>query len=188
MRTSSGREGGPAVSCRLPVSENALFYTFSTIPQTLAGGAAILVAVVLYRLADVDRTIDQASHYLETVWRGRPFRQAWRALERGGWRAVDAVVGQWEGFSLTVDDQSACRRAYRAIRIRQQIIFLLYSSLALTVADILVCLASIPMTPRLMRLEGNANQVVVGILTLTCLCLGFYARLIWAMVQPITKR
>src|ERR1700730_14742152 len=94
MGTCSGREGGPAVSCRLPVSENALFYTFSTIPQTLAGGAAILVAGVLSGVADGDRTVDRASHYLETVWRGRPFRQAWRALERGGWRAVDAVVAQ----------------------------------------------------------------------------------------------
>ena len=40
------------------MNESALLYTFSTIPQTLAGGAAILVAVVLYRLGDVDRTID----------------------------------------------------------------------------------------------------------------------------------
>jgi hypothetical protein len=48
-----------------------------------------------------------------------------------------------------------------------------------------VCLASIPLTPRLLRSQADATQVVVGTLTLTCLCLGFYARLVWAMVQPI---
>ena len=170
------------------MSESALFYTFTTIPQTLAGGGAILVAVVLYRLADIDRTIDQASEYLGTIWRGRPFRPAWRALERGGWRGVESVVRHWEGFSPGVDDQNACRRAYRAIRMRQQIIFLLYAALTLTVVDLLVCFASIPLTPRLLRSEADANQVVAGTLTLTCICLGFYARLIWAMVQPVTRR
>jgi hypothetical protein len=31
-------------------------------------------------------------------------------------------------------------------------------------------------------------QVVVGAIALTSICLGFYARLIWAMVQPIARR
>jgi hypothetical protein len=167
------------------MTESALFYTFSTIPQTLAGGAAILVAVVLYRLGDVDRTIDHAREHLQAAWRERPFRIAWRALERGGWRAVEGVVARWEGFVSTFEDQNAGRRAYRALRLRQQILFLLVASLTLTALDILVCFASIPLTPRLLRAQADAAQVVVGTLTLTCLCLGFYARLIWAMVQPI---
>jgi len=167
------------------MNESALLYTFSTIPQTLAGGAAILVAVVLYRLGDVDRTVDHARAHLMGAWRERPSRIAWRALERGGWRAVEGVVGRWDGFTSTFEDQNAGRRAYRALRLRQQILFLLFAALTLTVLDILVCLASIPLTPRLLRSQADATQVVVGTLTLTCLCLGFYARLIWAMVQPI---
>ena len=169
------------------MSESALFYTFSTIPQTLAGGAAILVAVVLYRLGDVDRSIDGAREHLQASWRERPFRIAWRALERGGWRAVEGVIGRWEGFTSTFEDQNAGRRAYRALRLRQQILFLLVASLTLTVLDILVCFASIPLTPRLLRSQADAAQVVVGTLTLTCLCLGFYERLIWAMVKPIGR-
>src|SRR6185295_10796800 len=65
------------------MNESALLYTFSTIPQTLAGGAAILVAVVLYRLGDVDRTIDHARAHLLGAWRERPSRIAWRGLARG---------------------------------------------------------------------------------------------------------
>lgn len=170
------------------MNADTLYFTFSTIPQTLAGGAAMLVAVVLYRLGEVDRTIETASAYLETAWRGHAFRRAWRALEQYGWKGVEAVARQWEGFSVTAEDQNTCRRAYRAIQLRRQIVFLLYTALALTILDILVCIVSIPVTPKLLRSPTDAAQVVLGTVVLTSICLGFYARLVWAMVQPVTKR
>lgn len=171
------------------MSESTLYYTFSTIPQTLGGGAAILVAVVLYRLAEIDRTIDHATDYLATVWHGYPLRHVWRALERQGWRGVERVVRRLEGDpTLGAAEQNACRRAYRAMQARKQIIFLLYSALGFTVIDILVCITSIPVTPNLLKSPADASQVVVGTIVLTSICLGFYARLIWTMVQPVGKR
>jgi hypothetical protein len=168
------------------MNESTLYYTFSTIPQTLGGGAAILVAVVLYRLAEIDRTIDSATDYLETVWHGYPLRQVWRALESQGWRGVERVVRRLDaGPTVGPAEQNACRRAYRAMQTRKQIVFLLYSALGFTVIDILVCVTSIPVTPNLLRSPADASQVVVGTIVLTSICLGFYARLIWTMVQPV---
>jgi hypothetical protein len=55
------------------------------------------------------------------------------------------------------------------------------------VLDILVCITSIPVTPNLLKSPGDASQVVVGTIVLTGICLGFYARLIWAMVQRVRR-
>jgi hypothetical protein len=171
------------------MSESTLYYTFSTIPQTLAGGAAILVAVVLYRLAEIDRTIDRAIDHLEAAWHGYPLRGVWRALETQGWRGVERIVRRLApGPTTGTAEQNACRRAYRAMQARKQILFLLYSALGFTVIDILVCITSIPVTPNLLKSPADATQIVVGTLALTSICLGFYARLIWAMVQPIGRR
>jgi len=171
------------------MGESTLYHTFSTIPQTLAGGAAILVAVVLYRLTEIDRAIDRAAEHLETIWRDYPLREVWRALEREGWKGVERALRRLDPSPPAgTAEQTACRRAYRAMQARRQIIFLLYSALGFTVIDILVCITSIPVTPNLLRSPGDATQVVVGTLALTSICLGFYARLIWAMVQPIARR
>ena len=41
--------------------ENALFYTFSTIPQVLAAAIALLAAFVLYRLQTINAQIEEKS-------------------------------------------------------------------------------------------------------------------------------
>ena len=171
------------------MNESTLYYTFSTIPQTLAGGGAILVAVVLYRLGEIDRIIDTAADHLETAWQGHPFRELWRALERNGWKGVERVLRRLDAGEAAAGaaEQAACRRAYRAMRARRQILFLLYSALGFTVLDILVCITSIPVTPNLLKSPEDASQVVVGTIVLTGICLGFYARLIWAMVQRVRR-
>src|SRR5260370_34346693 len=78
------------------MNESTLYFTFSTVPQTLAGGGAILVAVVLYRLGEIDQIIDKAADHLETAWQAYPFRELWRALERSGWKGVERVLHRLE--------------------------------------------------------------------------------------------
>ena len=74
------------------MSENALFYTFSTIAQTLAGAFGFLVAVVLYRMQSItagmfDRTTD-AGRYL------KPNTAIDQAKLRGNWlQAVTLLEG-----------------------------------------------------------------------------------------------
>ena len=47
---------------------NALFYTFSTIAQTLAGAIALLGAFVLYRLQSLRTQIDEDSERISSVY------------------------------------------------------------------------------------------------------------------------
>jgi hypothetical protein len=107
------------------MNESTLYYTFSTIPQTLAGGGAILVAVVLYRLGEIDRIIDTAADHLETAWQGHPFRELWRALERNGWTGGERILRRLDAGEAAAGaaEQAACRRADRAKRARRPILF-----------------------------------------------------------------
>ena len=76
------------------MNESTLYFTFSTVPQTLAGGGAILVAVVLYRFGEIDQIIEKAADHLEIAWQAYPFRELWRALERNGWKKVEREIGR----------------------------------------------------------------------------------------------
>jgi len=44
--------------------ENALYYTFSTIAQTLAGAIALLAAFALYRLQSLDNIIEEKCSFV----------------------------------------------------------------------------------------------------------------------------
>jgi hypothetical protein len=67
---------------------NALFYTFSTIAQTLAGAIALLGAFVLYRLQSLRAQIDEDSESLSGVYGSAGLElatvEAVRALHREG--------------------------------------------------------------------------------------------------------
>ena len=43
------------------MTRNALFYTFSTIPQTFAGAIALLAAFLLYRLLEMEPILETPS-------------------------------------------------------------------------------------------------------------------------------
>src|SRR5260370_21826960 len=130
------------------MTESTLYYTFSTVPQTLAGGGAILVAVVLYRLGEIDRIIDTAADHLETAWQAYPFRELWRALERNGWKGVERVLRRLDAGAAGggAAEQAACRRAYRALQARRQVLFLRYSALCFPRLHLLRSTTSVPGT------------------------------------------
>jgi hypothetical protein len=72
--------------------ENACYYTFSTVCQTLAGAFGFLVAVVLYRLQGIGQALDGAAYYLHT---GRNFQQndnLDRARKEGDWDGLEAML------------------------------------------------------------------------------------------------
>jgi len=64
---------------RCPMEPNALYYTLSTIAQTLAGALAVLVAVVLFKLAALASAIAP----------GRQRQDHAEALLEGSWGSVD---------------------------------------------------------------------------------------------------
>jgi hypothetical protein len=66
--------------------ETALYYTLSTIAQTLAGALAILVAVVLFRLSTLGRVIEDGKAEMRA--RNIEPTQAWSVLRAGGFDAL----------------------------------------------------------------------------------------------------
>src|SRR5260370_38500117 len=130
------------------MNESTLYSTFTTAPEPLAGGGAILVAVVLYRLGEIDQIIDKAADHLETAWQAYPFRELWRALERNGWKGVERVLHRLEaGAAGGAAEQAACRRAYRALRGGRQVPFPLYPARGFTGAAHPRCRPSLPRHP-----------------------------------------
>ncbi len=66
--------------------ENALYYTLSTIAQTLAGALAILVAVVLFKLAALNKAIETAKESLQDL--GTDEGITWPILRDQGVKAL----------------------------------------------------------------------------------------------------
>src|SRR5215469_16939208 len=66
---------------------NDLYYTLSTVAQTLAGALAVLVAFVVVRLGRLDDIIAFGAATLRT--KGGPFDEAWRRLLEHGADAMD---------------------------------------------------------------------------------------------------
>src|SRR5258708_35723176 len=116
------------------MTESPLYYAFSTVPQPLGGGGAILVAVVLYRLGEIDRIIDAAADHLETAWQAYPFRELWRALERNGWKGVERVLRRLDAVAAGggAAEQAACRRADRGVQAARRLLVPRHSAVGLT--------------------------------------------------------
>ncbi len=66
--------------------ENALYYTLSTIAQTLAGALAVLVAIVLFRLQRLEDLISKGQALLQS--KSTPYAESWPILRDQGWAAV----------------------------------------------------------------------------------------------------
>lgn len=66
--------------------ENALFYTLSTISQTLAGALAVMVAFVLLKLPAMDSDIRRARLYLKQWDEIVPVQEMWAVLPGVGLR------------------------------------------------------------------------------------------------------
>ena len=70
----------------------ALYYTLSTIALALAGAPAVLVAFVLFKLADLDRAIQPAQYELQ----GRQqenWPKLWDILRVSGLTGLEETMG-----------------------------------------------------------------------------------------------
>jgi hypothetical protein len=160
--------------------DNAMYYTLSTISQTLAGALAVLVAVVLLRLQQCDTTLAKGedlffSNILNNL-------DAWRVFLEEGSNQVTA-----RGFEMpkAPDPRTlvACEAARVALRTRRQIIKRLRVSLGLTIPTIGLCIIALPFTPRLADVACLAMSVLAISVLLSLGCLGMYA---WLIIGTIT--
>lgn len=168
--------------------QTSLFYTLSTIAQTLSGATGLLAAIVLFALQETARSIEQAAGkltevpyqslsplYLRHLLTRRSFQELARlygeVLQSGGSSetSTEALV-HYSTLTWELDHDNALRRSFwRA---------LLASGVVITFA--LVCCAIAP------QLAGNprVGQAVLGVGTLGAVsCLVLYGFLLRVMLR-----
>ena len=157
---------------------NALYYTFSTIAQTLSGAVAVLVAFVLFRLNDLDKKIDLGNERLRAL--GKPYLEARETLAKHGIVALKKFLEGKVTFHPEAEED--CRVAYGASRTRTMVTRLLYVSLVMTGLDIAACFVALPATPALID-SGWTLWSIVALVGLGIICLLLYIWLIVSMVK-----
>jgi hypothetical protein len=164
--------------------ETALYYTLSTIAQTLAGTLAILVAVALFKLSSLGRVIEAGQEEMRA--RNVDPAQAWPVLSAGGFDALAHYLEtelHWSGIRQHSPLRTASEKAHTAYQDWGRINGRLYATLGATVTDMGLCFVALPFTPRIACSRLAVWAVLVVAVGLGIACLGLYVRLIAAMVR-----
>jgi hypothetical protein len=160
----------------------ALYYTLSTIAQTLAGSLAILVAAVLFKLSSLSREQELAADTLRSNNIDPDFylpiarKQGYDAMAeqvhtRTGW-----IISGHEGVRRACAAATAAYETWGSINLR------LYAALATTVVATGVCFITLPFTPKLAA-SPWAPRILILSVGLGIVCLLLYVWLIYAMVK-----
>jgi hypothetical protein len=164
------------------VDANAIYYTLSTIAQTLAGALAILVAAVLFKLSSLSREQELAADTLRSNSIDPDFYLP--IARKQGFDAMTEEIRTRTGWIFSGHEgvRRACAAATAAYKIWGRINLRLYTALAATVAAIGLCFVALPFTPQLAA-SRLASCVLVLAVGLGVVCLGLYVWLIAAMVR-----
>lgn len=166
---------------------NTLYYTFSTIAQTLASALAVLVAFVLFRLSALDRIMEDARRSVGLFALILPEVDVWGLVREGGWAGLfesehkDKVYQ----YRLRPDLRFMYDAARDAWRLRKQIKSHLTAALVVTVFDIALCFVSLALTR---STQPAVQPYPAGFVLATAalggiICLILYVRLIGAIVR-----
>ncbi len=164
----------------------ALYYTLSTIAQTLAAALAVTVAFVAFRLPALDQTVQRGLTILRHFGGEQDFDRLRRLLLDG--EGEPAVTREFErigrgGFSY--DDQVAWAEARAAYRARPGILKLLWPALAFTVGDVVLCLLALAWVPVLVKQPVVATRVLVAAIGLAVLSLLNY---VWLIARSVRQK
>jgi hypothetical protein len=165
--------------------ENALYYTLSTVSQTLAGALAVMVAFVLLRLPGIDSAIRSGRHWLhQRGEHGWPFEQSWPLLLARGWEGLRGSE-RGEEFKAVLDATGARElldSARDAWGRRPKITRLLYAALGTTATTIAFCSISLACVPSYLEIPLWPGRILFLSIVLLLVCLVLYSALIIAIV------
>ena len=162
--------------------DTTLYYTFSTISQTLAGAIALLGAFALFRLQSLNHALEDVSLTVVNCYSSSPECDDVARLHNAS-RFAD-VIAFTRAHPFT--DPSA-KTPYVASRCEQLPLLLaqwkavhcwLRISLALTVGLIAASVAVLALTPRVAGLPLIASITLIGGWLWLVLCLIAYAKLL----------
>lgn len=174
------------------MNENALFYTFSTVAQTLAAGFAVLAAFVLYRLRDVETGIYEAdkAFKMQSVISAN---EIWLLIaEKGGQEALNVYYERAKdkpdslnpAFHKTLSAACLWLETWTLSHVWLRI------SLLVTVVDVAMCFMALPFVPYLS--SGNCGFILALIsVAVGIVALGVYVKLIFVLLataSPETER
>lgn len=162
----------------------AIYYTLSTIAQTLAGALAILVAVVLFRLSALKQTIDKSREVF--ALRNIDVSLGWPILLAQGLEPFLTHLETTQGVGKVGPNAEIGRAAvsaHRAYRDWGRINQRLYVTLFATVTNMGLCFIALPFTPRIACSQFATWAVLVAAIGLGITCLLLYVWLIAAMVR-----
>ena len=128
----------------------ALYYTLSTIAQTLADALAVLVAFVLFRLARLDGAVTTGQANIQA--RATEWEPLWKSFlaDPDAMHARMRTQSNWDSVQLW----DSLYSARSALHQRPRIIRVLSYALIGSVVDIAVCFAALPCVPWLVKSQG----------------------------------
>jgi hypothetical protein len=173
-------------------TNNALFYTFSTIPQTVGAAFAVLAAFVLYRLQVDNATRPDDIHQL-MEWLATYARRPGHASDPESARTFLAN-NQDEQFVQLVERAGIppkqdlahlpYRRFARAVRDRPRVRRTLYAAFVLTSVVILYSLTVLCIAP---WIATRAAAVAFGVLGTGVLGVLLCLRLYWGLIRLLLE-
>lgn len=157
----------------------ALFYTFSTIAQTVAAALAVLGAFVLYRLSQYG--VEMAEHSETVALRvshATEHQEELRRLDRlGDWEGVFRYSGRPSvGALLSTNPAAPDARELLGVIIsrRKRVLRLMGWSAGLTLALLILSIAVLALTPAILsRSSAPAVALTLGVVLFVA-CLGAY--------------
>jgi hypothetical protein len=164
------------------VIDNTLYYTLSTIAQTLAAAFGVLTAIVLVRLSTIQSALGTAKGAVRHTWGGN-YVKAWNALREGGLAGLQKAE-----FNPAVQDaltQGRLQAGHEAWLEWGRLVPAIKDALIPTGADIAVCFLALPAVPWLVFHPVYAWTTMMVAVAGAILCLVRYGRLItWLVDRP----
>jgi len=163
------------------MNETALFYTFSTVAQTLAAAFAMLGAFVLFRVSGGQPVFERIREYFRLNQSRFDPIKAEQAVRRAGAAGVreiityadlDAADSRWSEFD----------EAHRWHGMRATILSRFRWSLRLTLVVVTASIAAIPLSPALANANWLAWTSAVLAVIGAAACLILYFKLIGALI------
>jgi hypothetical protein len=169
--------------------DTALYYTLSTISQTLAAGFAVLAAFVLYRLQSMEYELSKSNEVFSRFHDYISLKEIWRYILEEDYDVLDKRMREIEKeCNISFYSPDTLKPPFEQVLfwwpIWKTTTLWLRVALAFTVVDIAICFSALPFVPLMatnscVYISVLAIAVVIGI----CAVL-LYARLIFLLLSP----
>jgi hypothetical protein len=163
------------------IDETALYYTFSTIAQTLAGAFAILAAFVLFKIQSLNECFKNLAKLLGPVANYIGYRSDAGYLEDWGRYIAefeDVYEKNGKSIQLNINDmrnkdiEMHINTFKKDFKLKKRVSYQVHTTFILTAVTIILSLIFLPLvTTQVGTLIMNIGLVITLILSCICICL-----------------